>query len=75
MLHAATTGAGPALVALHGWGTHSTVWTEMMAALAPTHAVTTVDLPGFGRSRAAGALSTLPQIAESVVAVCVNDVV
>lgn len=68
MLHAATTGVGPGLVALHGWGTHSVVWTETVAALATTHAVTAIDLPGFGRSRAAGAMRTLPQMAESVVA-------
>ena len=67
MLHAQTTGIGPRLVALHGWGTHSEVWTETVAALRATRTVTAIDLPGFGRSQAVGKTYTLTQMAELVV--------
>ena len=67
-LHAETSGTGPAVVALHGWGTHSGVWAETVAALTTRHTVTVIDLPGFGRSRAPGAVCTLPQMAQRALA-------
>lgn len=52
-LHAETTGRGPELVLLHGWGLHSGVWAPLLPALAERHRVTCIDLPGHGCSDAA----------------------
>jgi pimeloyl-[acyl-carrier protein] methyl ester esterase len=55
-LHAETTGRGPALVLLHGWGLHSGIWTPLLPDLARRFRVTCVDLPGHGCSEASGPL-------------------
>lgn len=39
-----------AIVLLHGWGTHSGVWTDLAARLGSTCEVLTPDLPGHGAS-------------------------
>lgn len=62
-LYRHTTGQGPALVLLHGWGLHSDVWDDVAAALAPDYRITVIDLPGHGRSRAAGGEFTLGSVA------------
>lgn len=49
-LHVERCGNGPDLVLLHGWGLHSGVWSEMLAALAARHRVHAIDLPGHGFS-------------------------
>jgi pimeloyl-[acyl-carrier protein] methyl ester esterase len=49
-LYAETTGAGAAIVLLHGWALNLRVFDDLVAALAPTHCVTAIDLPGYGRS-------------------------
>jgi pimeloyl-[acyl-carrier protein] methyl ester esterase len=49
-LHAETSGHGPALVLLHGWGMHSGIWTTLLPELSRQFRVTCVDLPGHGRS-------------------------
>ena len=51
-LHCETTGAGPAVVFLHGIADDSSVWADTVAALADDCACTTIDLPGHGRSPA-----------------------
>lgn len=51
-LHTDTTGAGPAVVFVHGMGDESSVWAETVADLARDCACTTIDLPGHGRSPA-----------------------
>jgi len=70
-LHIQTTGKGPDLVMLHGWGMHSGVWQMISAALAGNFRVHTVDLPGHGQSRLDGIAPTLDrwveQVAESVI--------
>jgi pimeloyl-[acyl-carrier protein] methyl ester esterase len=43
-------GQGPDLVLLHGWGLHSGVWGDLPGLLARDYRVTTLDLPGHGRS-------------------------
>ena len=48
--HVETTGSGPDLVLLHGWGLHSGVWDDVLPALAARWRVHAVDLPGHGRS-------------------------
>ena len=45
-----TTGNGPDLVLIHGWGLHGGVWDTLVPLLADHLRVTTVDLPGHGRS-------------------------
>ena len=45
-----TTGQGPNLVFLHGWGMNGDVWESVTPSLAKNYRVTTVDLPGHGRS-------------------------
>lgn len=42
------TGEGPDLVLLHGWGLNSGIFADVAAALAHTHRVTLLDLPGHG---------------------------
>jgi pimeloyl-[acyl-carrier protein] methyl ester esterase len=48
--HVETTGNGPDLVLLHGWGLHSGAWTEAMPSLAARWRVHAIDLPGHGHS-------------------------
>lgn len=49
-LHVETSGAGPDIVLLHGWGMNARVWDGVRDSLAHAHRVTTIDLPGHGRS-------------------------
>jgi pimeloyl-[acyl-carrier protein] methyl ester esterase len=46
-----TQGNGTDVVLLHGWGMHGDIWFNIAAQLAKTFRVTTVDLPGHGRSQ------------------------
>ena len=50
-LHIESTGQGPDLVLLHGWGVNSAVFSPLTTALAE-YRVHFVDLPGFGYSQA-----------------------
>lgn len=47
-----TTGAGPDLVLLHGWGMHAGIWGGVVPGLARHYRVHAVDLPGYGASPA-----------------------
>ena len=67
-LHVETTGTGPDLVLLHGWGLHSGAWDEVLPLLAARARVRAIDLPGHGHSaahpvesfdQAAGAIAAL----------------
>lgn len=49
-LHTTTTGSGPNLVMLHGWGLHSGIWQEIAESFALEFRVTTIDMPGHGQS-------------------------
>jgi pimeloyl-[acyl-carrier protein] methyl ester esterase len=49
-LYTETQGQGPDVVLVHGWGMNGEVWHDIVHALAPKYRVTTVDLPGHGRS-------------------------
>ena len=46
-----TTGAGPNLVLLHGWGMNSAVWQPIIKRLGKHFTLHLVDLPGMGLSR------------------------
>jgi pimeloyl-ACP methyl ester carboxylesterase len=54
-------GAGPTVLCLHDAGLQSSVFLDLMAALAPSGAGIAFDLPGHGRS---GSLDSLPSIGE-----------
>jgi len=49
-LYTHTTGTGPDLVLIHGWGLHAGIWEHFVPLLVPHFRVTCVDLPGHGRS-------------------------
>lgn len=51
-LHVHTTGQGPDLVLLHGWGMHGGVWEPIVPQLAEEFRLHIVDLPGLGHSDA-----------------------
>jgi pimeloyl-ACP methyl ester carboxylesterase len=50
MLHLADTGAGDAILFLHGFGLDGRMWDAQVADFKTTHRALTADLPGFGRS-------------------------
>ena len=56
----------PEMVLVHGWGTHSLVWDDVMPALLANFQVTVVDLPGLGRSPMPGGDYTLDYLIEHV---------
>ena len=58
-LYVETTGEGPDLVMLHGWGMHSGVWQTVAEELSNSFRLHCVDLPGHGRSRDSKAATTL----------------
>ena len=51
-LHTTTTGAGPAVVLVHGMGDNGSVWDGTVEALGSDYCCTTIDLPGHGQSPA-----------------------
>ena len=50
VLHYQSTGAGPALVLLHGFCEDSFIWQHLLPDLSKKYQVITIDLPGFGES-------------------------
>lgn len=65
-LHVETTGEGPDLVMLHGWGMHSGVWQTVAEELSNSFRMHCVDLPGHGRSRDSADATTLAEWTERV---------
>jgi len=63
-------GSGPDLVLVHGWGLHGGIWGDLPARLSKQFRVTTLDLPGHGRSRTAGEYLSLTAFTDSVVELC-----
>ncbi len=53
-MHIEVSGHGAPLVLLHGWGMHGGVWGDVLAQLAQSFTVHTVDLPGHGYSKNIG---------------------
>lgn len=49
-IHVETSGQGPALVLVHGWGLNGAVWQQILPTLEQHFTVHCVDLPGFGHS-------------------------
>ncbi|MDH3947531.1 MAG: pimeloyl-ACP methyl ester esterase BioH [Gammaproteobacteria bacterium] len=65
-LHVETTGEGPDLVMLHGWGMHSGVWQTVAEALGKSFRLHCVDMPGHGRSRDSEDTTSLTKWTERV---------
>lgn len=63
-------GRGPDLLLVHGWGMHAGIWGDLPAQLATHFRVTTLDLPGHGRSRDVVTESTLTAFTDAVAQVC-----
>ena len=64
-LYTQTSGNGPDLVLIHGWGMHGGIWDGLVPLLEPHLRVTRVDLPGHGRSAWTGEAS-LDAVVEAV---------
>jgi pimeloyl-[acyl-carrier protein] methyl ester esterase len=64
-LHTETSGTGPDLVLIHGWGLHGGIWETLLPLLEPHLRVTVVDLPGHGHSGWRGQAG-LPAFADAV---------
>lgn len=60
------TGDGPPLVLVHGVGATRAIWGRVLERLAGDHAVTALDLPGFGDSPPAGPGFGLDEVADAV---------
>jgi len=66
-LYSETSGVGPDLVLVHGWGLHGGIWDEFVPLLEQDFRVTRVDLPGHGRSEWNNEV-TLDDMADAVLA-------
>lgn len=62
-LYSQTTGNGPDLVLVHGWGLHGGIWDEFVPLLETAFRITRVDLPGHGRSEWQGQATLDAQVA------------
>ena len=67
-LYSQTSGAGPDLVLIHGWGLHGGIWDRFAPLLEAHFCITSVDLPGHGRSDWQGE-ETLDAMTDAVLAV------
>lgn len=67
-VHVHIEGRGTPVVLIHGWGLHGGVWVSTAQALARTHEVWCVDLPGFGASAPLRDGYTAQALAEAVAA-------
>ncbi len=50
MLYSSTTGTGPDLVLLHGWGFNGDLFDDLIDRYKNQYRITKIDLPGHGRS-------------------------
>jgi pimeloyl-[acyl-carrier protein] methyl ester esterase len=64
-LHIESVGSGAPLLLIHGWGMHGGVWEEVAQKLAADFRVHSVDLPGYGYSKA-GEIATLDEIVDEL---------
>ena len=61
-----TTGTGPDVILLHGWGMNGDVWESILPELTSHFRVTLVDLPGHGRSLESPTDYSLPNLANII---------
>lgn len=69
-LYIETTGSGPDLVLIHGWGLHGGLWSSLSRVLSDSYRIHAIDLPGHGNSP----LPELPYTLDSVAA-CIAEAV
>jgi len=60
-----TVGTGKDLILVHGWGTHSAIWQDVVIQLSQSYCVHLVNLPGIDDEPLIGEYS-LPLIAEAI---------
>ena len=65
-LYRTSTGAGPDVAVLHGWGLHGGLFADLARGLEPGFRVHTIDLPGHGYSAWAKGCADLEGIARRV---------
>lgn len=65
-LYVESSGAGPPVVLLHGWGMHGGIWDDCAGVLAGSYRVSKVDLPGHGRSPSRPGIDRLEGLTEIV---------
>ena len=65
-LHVETSGYGPDVVLIHGWGMNAGVWAPLAASLEERYRTHRVELPGHGRSDYAKEASSLAAWAAAV---------
>lgn len=63
-------GSGPDLVLVHGWGLHGGIWGDLPQVLAQRFRVTTLDLPGHGRSRRVHGDPSLDALTDRLAQLC-----
>lgn len=66
LLHVSSTGTGPDLVLVHGWGMHSGIWRNLLEPLQQDYRLHRVDLPGHGQSRTAPGEFDLARLADLI---------
>lgn len=65
-LYSETSGSGPDLVLLHGWGMNAAVWSGICESLTCHYRVTLIELPGHGASEYEVSERSLESWAEAV---------
>ncbi len=65
-LYTETTGQGPPLVFIHGWGVHCGFWTSTTERLNPDFTTTLFDLPGHGHSPLPRGSYGLPTLVDEI---------
>ncbi len=65
-IYTETIGHGDDVILVHGWGMHAGFWREFAALLAERYRVTSLDLPGHGRSEMIDKFS-LSEVAKALV--------
>ncbi|MGD2118803.1 MAG: pimeloyl-ACP methyl ester esterase BioH [Chromatiales bacterium] len=70
-----TSGNGPALVLLHGWGMNAAVWQPLLAELESTYSVTRIELPGHGHSAYSASEQSLTDWAEAALEAAPADAI
>lgn len=68
-IHTETLGQGQDLILLHGWAFHSGIYRSLAQELSLYYRVTSVDLPGLGRSRPWEHQYDLPSLARGILSV------
>lgn len=65
-LYIETTGSGPDLVLLHGWGLHGGLWSSIAKTLSEQFRIHAIDLPGHGNSPLPDRPYTIDNVAEVI---------